>query len=68
MKHYVIGEDKSLEEAYTATEANAQLADVNATVASIDSEVITLKGKVKNITSGTAAPSGGANGDIYLQY
>lgn len=68
MKHYVIGEDKSLEEAHTAAEADAQLAAVSTTVASINSEVTALKGKVKNITSGTAAPSGGANGDIYLQY
>jgi hypothetical protein len=27
-----------------------------------------LDGKQKTITSGTAAPSGGADGDIYLQY
>lgn len=27
-----------------------------------------LEGKQKTITSGTAAPSGGADGDIYLQY
>ncbi len=27
-----------------------------------------LAGKQKTITSGTAAPSGGANGDIYLRY
>lgn len=27
-----------------------------------------IKGKQKTITSGTAAPSGGSNGDIYIQY
>ena len=27
-----------------------------------------LNAKQKNITSGTAAPSGGSNGDIYIQY
>ena len=27
-----------------------------------------IKGKQKTITSGTSAPSGGSNGDIYIQY
>jgi hypothetical protein len=27
-----------------------------------------INGKQKAITSGTAAPSGGSNGDIYIQY
>jgi hypothetical protein len=44
----------------------------NATHSHVISEVTGLQtaldGKQKTITSGTAAPSGGADGDIYLQY
>ena len=32
------------------------------------SQVLYADGGVKQITSGTAAPSGGNDGDIYLQY
>ena len=71
MNHYVIGEDKSLEEAYTADEVDGQLAPINAAITSINSAITALQtsaAKIKNISSGTAAPSGGANGDIYIQY
>lgn len=35
----------------------------------IESNITTLtNGKQKTITSGTSAPSGGSNGDIYIQY
>ena len=61
MKHYVIGEDKSLEEALTATEVNERL-DAHADA------ITALQAKAKTITSGTAAPTGGSNGDIYIQY
>ena len=33
-----------------------------------NSDVLYGDGSIKKITSGTAAPSGGSNGDIYLQY
>jgi len=34
----------------------------------VDAVNVGLNTKQKKITSGTALPSGGANGDIYLQY
>lgn len=34
----------------------------------IDSLTTTVNGKQKTITRGTSAPSGGSNGDIYIQY
>lgn len=35
---------------------------------SVSNLTTTVNGKQKTITSGTAAPSGGSNGDIYIQY
>ena len=71
MDHYVIGEDKSLELAYTAEEVDTTLAPISAAVANNSSAITALQAsaiKIKNITMGTAAPTGGANGDIYIQY
>lgn len=79
MKHFVIGEDKGLEDAYTAEEVDGQIQTVNNSISSANSRITTLQnnlnntntnlnGKQKTISSGTAAPSGGSNGDIYIQY
>lgn len=83
MKHYVIGEDKGFEEAYTSDEVDSQIRTVNSTITTtsnnLSSRISTLQtnlnttntnvnNKQNKITSGTAAPSGGSNGDIYIQY
>lgn len=71
MNYYVIGEDKSLEEAYTASEIDAKNAEMNTIMANNSAAIQTLQQNttgVKPITSGTAAPSGGNSGDIYIQY
>lgn len=79
MPYYVIGEDKGFEEAYSAEEVDSQIDAVNQNIASANSKINTLQTnlnttntnlntKQKKITYGTAAPSGGSNGDIYIQY
>lgn len=79
MAYYVIGDDKGLEEAYTADQIDEQIQSVNGAITAANSNINTLQNnlnttnqnlntKQKNITSGTAAPSGGSNGDIYIQY
>ena len=43
--------------------------DNNLTYRKSDNSLLTFsQGTSPNITSGTAAPSGGSDGDIYLQY
>lgn len=79
MPYYVIGDDKGFEEAYSADEIDSQMQTVNSAVNAANSNINTLQTNIntintslntkqKNITSGTAAPSGGSNGDIYIQY
>lgn len=81
MPNYVIGNDKGLTPAYTAAEIDlmmqqkanvSQLNTLNTTVANHTTQITNintnLNAKQKKITSGTAAPSGGSNGDIYIQY
>lgn len=79
MPYYVIGNDKGFEEAYTKQQIDSQMSTVNTQISSANSSITTLQNnlnttntnvnaKQKKITSGTAAPSGGSNGDIYIQY
>lgn len=76
MPYYVIGDDKGFEEAYSADEVDQQIANVNSTINSTNTLITNVQNQVnglnnnkqKAITSGTAAPSGGSNGDIYIQY
>ena len=71
MDYFVIGEDKSLSDAYTAEELNAKLLPMDTDIATIKAAISALQisaAKIRNITAGAAAPSGGANGDIYIQY
>lgn len=72
MNYYVIGDDKSLERAFTASDINYKLELIDTIINGNTSAITQLQqsaGTVqKRITSGTAAPSGGANGDIYIQY
>lgn len=79
MAYYVIGDDKGFEEAYSAEEIDSQMQTVNQSIDTANSNISTLQtalntantninAKQKTITSGTAAPSGGSNGDIYIQY
>lgn len=79
MPYYVIGDDKGLEEAYSADEVDSQIQTVNQAINTANSNISILQSnlnatntnmntKQKAITSGTAAPSGGSNGDIYIQY
>jgi hypothetical protein len=59
-----IGNDSRLSDSRTPTDASV-------TTAKIADGAVTLAkttGVQKSITSGTAAPSGGADGDIYVQY
>jgi hypothetical protein len=51
----------------TALNGKADLVHTHA-IADVTGLQTALDGKQKTITSGTAAPSGGVNGDIYLQY
>ena len=44
---------------------NSNLATTNNNLSSLQT---TVNGKQKTITSGTGTPSGGSNGDIYIQY
>ena len=76
MPYYVIGDDKGFEEAYSADEVDSQIQTVNNLISSTNTLVTNVQNQVnglnnskqKAITSGTAAPSGGSNGDIYIQY
>lgn len=81
MAYYVIGDDKGFEPAYSKSEIDSQmtgkantsdLQTTNNNISSINSQISTintnLNAKQKKITSGTAAPTGGSNGDIYIQY
>lgn len=79
MPYFVIGNDKGFEEAYSADEIDSQMKTVNNAISTVNSNISTLQSnlnttnnnvnsKQKKITSGTAAPSGGSNGDIYIQY
>lgn len=73
MDYFVIGEDKSLEKAYTQAEVDAQVKAVENDLESANTAIQNLQNTVNGInnnkiTSGTAAPSGGSNGDIYIQY
>lgn len=74
MPYYVIGNDKGLEEAYCAEDIDnmmeqkantSQITAINNQITNINNNV---NNKQKTIRSGTAAPSGGSNGDIYIQY
>lgn len=76
MAYYVIGDDKGFEEAYSAEQIDTQMQTVSQNIASANNNISTLQTNVSNlssqkqktITSGTAAPTGGSNGDIYIQY
>lgn len=79
MPYYVIGDDKGMYEAYTADQIDDDMDTVKGRVTELNSNIQTLQtnlnttnknvdAKQKKITSGTAAPSGGSNGDIYIQY
>lgn len=79
MSYYVIGDDKGFEQAYTKQQVDTQITSVNNQISTANSNISTLQNdlnttntnvnaKQKKITSGTAAPSGGSNGDIYIQY
>lgn len=76
MPYYVIGDDKGFEEAYSKQQVDTQITSVNNQISTANSNINTLQTNVNNltsqkqnkITSGTAAPSGGNNGDIYIQY
>lgn len=79
MPYYVIGDDKGLYDAYTQSEIDSQMQTVNQSITTANNNISTLQtnlntantninAKQKKITSGTAAPSGGSNGDIYIQY
>lgn len=54
------------------TNYDTDISNINSSIASINSNVISinsnLAGKQKTITRGTTTPSGGSNGDIYIQY
>ena len=72
MNFYVLGEDKSLNEAYTKDQMDNQLAGINTNIDdltdTVDNYGEVIDGLQQKITSGSAAPSGGNNGDIYIQY
>jgi peptidoglycan hydrolase CwlO-like protein len=79
MPYYVIGEDKGLEEAYSADEIDAQMQTVNQSLQTANNNISTIQnnistintnltGKQKTITVSDNAPSGGANGDIWIEY
>lgn len=61
---HVIGDVSGLQ---TALDGKAAVVHTHA-IADVTGLQTALDGKQKTITSGTAAPSGGVNGDIYLQY
>lgn len=79
MAYYVIGDDKGFEPSYTAAQietlmnsvrslANSAQSQANSAMGAASTALNTANVKQKAITSGTAAPSGGSNGDIYIQY
>ena len=79
MPYYVRGEDKGFEEAYSAEEIDAQMNNVNQSLETANSNISTVQnniktintdmnGKQKKITVSDNAPSGGANGDIWIEY
>ena len=73
MDYYVIGDDKSMNPAYSKAEVDNQVGAVQNGLNQANTAIQNLQnsiGGINNykITSGTAAPSGGNNGDIYIQY
>lgn len=73
MDYFVIGDDKSLNPAYSKDEVDEQVGAVQEGLESANSAIQNLQnsiGGINNykISSGTAAPTGGNNGDIYIQY
>lgn len=79
MAYYLIGDDKSLEEGYVKSEVDSTVNRLNQSIENNSSTLSSLRAQVSQmqnnlsakqnkITSGTAAPSGGSNGDIYIQY
>lgn len=72
MKYYVIGEDKSMNEALTKDQINESIDNINENVDALNASVRKNSSAISNlqskIASGSAAPSGGNNGDIYIQY
>lgn len=76
MAYYVIGDDKGFEQAYSKDQIDSQMSTVNSNISMANSQLNTLQTNVNNltsqkqnkITSGSAAPTGGNNGDIYIQY
>lgn len=79
MPYYVIGDDKGLEEAYTADQIDNQMQSVNNSINTANTNISTIQtnlntantninAKQPKIKYGTAAPSGGSNGDVYIQY
>lgn len=79
MPYYVIGEDKGFEEAYSAEEIDDQMQTVNQSLETANSNISIIQntittintdmnGKQKKITVSDNAPSGGANGDIWIEY
>lgn len=73
MNNFVIGEDKSMNPAYTKAEVDSQVGAVQSGLNAANTAIQNLQNSVGGInnykiTSGTAAPSGGNNGDIYIQY
>lgn len=51
------------------TTAKSNITTLQGNVTTINGQISTLSsGKQKVITSGTSAPSGGSDGDIYIQY
>lgn len=48
---------------------NGSITSINSSITTINNNVSSLSsGKQKAITSGTSTPTGGSNGDIYIQY
>ena len=68
MKYYVIGKDKSLKEGMSETDILSIFSEQADMIDQHRRSILALQEKVKNISSGEAAPSGGSNGDIYIQY
>lgn len=79
MPYYVIGNDKGLEEAYTADQIDEQMQTVNNNINTANNNISTLQtnlntantninAKQPKVKFGTNAPTGGNNGDVYIQY
>ena len=60
----------TVENVLTSTSTTNALSSAQGTLLKglIDTLTFTVNGKQKVITRGTATPSGGSNGDIYIQY